>query len=540
MTEPPSDGVPTDPSGFPPEGSVPLESGGAAPPLARATAPPRPDRVVPTWVDPVAAQAAEAVGGPWGRHAVTGRALFWTPLRVCLLFTTLVLALAWVKQAPCASGDWTGFVQYTHFCYSDTVPLFGLHGLDTGQVPYLDSDVEYPVLTGAFMAASAGLGRVYDGAAAAVGLLPDVPPVQSYYVATCLLLSACALLMTRAVLGLSGRRPWDAAMVGLSPLLFVHAFTNWDLFAVALAALGMWAWARRRPVLAGVLLGLGIAAKLYPALLLVALFLLCLRAGRLRPWFRAAVAAVATWLAVNAPVAVLAPENWSRFFRLNSSRPADPDTIWNLLLALTDHQLFDGPLGIGQSPSVLNTVVAVVLVLLVAGVGWLTLAAPVRPRVAQIAFLLVAGFLLLNKVWSPQYSLWLLPLAVLARPKWRSLLLWQAAEALLWVPRLLWYLGTDNRGIKVEWFFLGVTLRDIAVLVLMGLVVRDVLRPDGDVVRTSWLGVDDPAGGPLDGQRDHFVVPSGARRAPRRHDAAAHPEQGTARGRGAIRRIAES
>ena len=62
----------------------------------------------------------------------------------------------------------------------------------------------------------------------------------------------------------------------------MHAFTNWDLLAVALTTLGMWAWARRRPVLAGVLLGLGVAAKLYPLLLLGALFLLCLRAGRLR------------------------------------------------------------------------------------------------------------------------------------------------------------------------------------------------------------------------------------------------------------------
>ncbi len=515
MTQPPDDGVPTDPSGSPPEGSVPFAG---AP--ARTAAPPRLDRLVPTWVDGVAAQASELVGGPWGRHAVTGRALFWTPLRVCLLFTTLVLALAWVKQAPCASGDWTGFVQYTHFCYSDTVPLFGLHGLAAGDVPYLDSPVEYPVLTGGFMAVAAGLAGAYDGAARSIGLLPDVPPVQSYYIVTCLLLSVCALLVTRAVLGLSGRRPWDAAMAGLSPLLLVHAFTNWDLFAVALATLGMWAWARRRPVLAGVLLGLGIAAKLYPALILLALFLLCLRAGQLRTWFRTAATAVAAWAVVNAPIAVLASENWSRFFRLNSSRPADPDTIWNLLLTATDHQLFDGPLGLGETPSVLNLVVAVVLVLMVAAIGWLSLAAPVRPRVAQIAFLLVAGFLLLNKVWSPQYSLWLLPLAVLARPKWRSLLLWQAAEALLWVPRMLWYLGTDNRGVDVEWFFLGVFARDVAVVVLMGLVVRDVLRPDGDVVRTSWWGTDDPAGGVLDGAPDRVVLAPRRRRGPRaRHSA---------------------
>jgi uncharacterized membrane protein len=176
------------------------------------------------------------------------------------------------------------------------------------------------------------------------------------------------------------------------------------------------------------------------------------------------------------------------------------------LLAATDHRLFDGPLALGQAPTVLNAVVAVVLVMMVAGVGWLTLAAPVRPRVAQIAFLLVAGFLLLNKVWSPQYSLWLLPLAVLARPKWRSLLLWQAAEALLWVPRLLWYLGTDNRGVEVQWFFLGVVARDIAVVVLVGLVIRDILRPDGDVVRWSWRGIDDPAGGVLDGAPDRVVL----------------------------------
>jgi uncharacterized membrane protein len=466
---------------------------------------------VPTWSDGVVVQASEAVGGPWGRHAVTGRALFWTPLRVCLLFTTLVLALGWTKQAPCASGDWTGFVQYTHFCYSDTVPLFGLHGLGAGKVPFLDSPVEYPVLTGGFMAAAAGLARIYDGAAQSSGLLPDVPPVQSYYVVTCLLLSLCALLVTRAVLGMSGRRPWDAAMVGLSPLLFVHAFTNWDLFAVTLATLGMWAWARRRPVLAGVLLGLGIAAKLYPGLILVALFLLCLRAGTLRTWLRTAIAAVAAWAVVNAPIAVLASDNWSRFFRLNSTRPADPDTIWNLLLTATDHRLLDGPLGLGEAPTVLNAVVAVVLLLMVAGIGWLTLAAPVRPRVAQIAFLLVAGFLLLNKVWSPQYSLWLLPLAVLARPRWRALLLWQATEALLWVPRMLWYLGVDNRGVKVEWFFLGVALRDVAVLVLMALVVRDVLHPDEDVVRNTWPGVDDPAGGVLDNVRDVVVLDGRAR-----------------------------
>ena len=478
-----------------------------APPAPRPQSA-RPDRVVPTWSDPAAAQASEAFGGPWGRHAVTGRAMFWTPLRVCLLFTTLVLALAWLKQSPCASGDWSGSKQYTHFCYSDEVPLFGIYGLDKGAIPYLDTRVEYPVLTGGFIAGAAALGRFYDAATSGSTALPHVPPVETYTVLTCLLLSVCAFAVTRAVLGLSGRRPWDAAMVGLSPVLFVYAFSNWDLLAVALTTLGMLAWARRWPIASGILLGLAVATKFYPLLILGALFLLCLRAGLLRVWTRTAIAAVLAWLLVDVPIAVLAPGNWAWFFVFSRQRPANPETVWNMLIYASGGRAFDGPLAPGQAPSVLNAVVTVVLLVFGLLVAWLVFRAPVRPRVAQVSFLLVAGFLELNKVWSPQYALWLLPLAVLARPRWRSLLLWQISEALVWMMTMLNYLGTANRGVDVQWFFLSAIVRDVVVLALMGLVVRDVLRPDHDPVRTSWPGVDAPGGGLLDGAPDMFTLRS--------------------------------
>ena len=68
------------------------------------------------------------------------------------------------------------------------------------------------------------------------------------------------------------------------------------------------------------------------------------------------------------------------------------------------------------------------MLVVVVGVGALVALAPRRPRVPQIAFLLVAGFIVFNKVDSPQYALWLVPLAVLARPRWPSMLLWQVTE----------------------------------------------------------------------------------------------------------------
>ena len=481
--------------------SVPADQPGGGPEVSAAL----PDRVVPTWTDPVAAQASEAVGGPWGRHAVTGRALFWTPLRICLLFTVGVLGLAWAKQAPCADGNWTGSKQYTHLCYNDAVPLFGIHGLSTGKVPYLDSPVEYPVLTGGFMQLAAVIARGYDSLATGLGALPDPVPVQTYYVVTCLLLSVLAFAVTRGVLALAGRRPWDAAMFALSPVLLVYAFNNWDLLAVAFSTLGMWAWARRHPVVAGVLLGLGVAAKLYPVMVLGVLFVLCLRAGRLRPWLSTAVSAGLAWLVVDLPIAVLAPGNWARFFSLSDTRPANPESIWAIALHY-DPGFLDGPLAEGQTPSVLNATVAVLLVLCAAGVAFLALAAPLRPRVPQLAFLLVAAFLVLNKVYSPQYALWLLPLAVLARPRWRGLLLWQASEALVWVLTMLYYLGTANRGVDVEWFYFAVGARDLALVVFMALVVREIWNPDADPVRRSWPGTDDPTGGFLDGAPDRFTL----------------------------------
>ena len=449
--------------------------------------------LLPSRDDPAVRAASTAVGGPWGRHGVVGQRWFWTPLRVLLALTLGTLVLAWLQKEPCQNGNWQHSLQYTHLCYSDVVPLFFEEKLDSGATPYADHAVEYPVLTGGFMGLAAWLARRYDDAAG--GVLPGMPPVQAYFTATALLLAACMLVVTWSTAALARRRIWDAAMVALSPLLVVHAYTNWDLFAVALAGTGLLAWQRRRPGLAGVLLGLGTAAKLYPALFLVPLLALCLRTRRFRAFAWAFGGAALAWAAVNLPVAALYPAAWRRFFELNRARSADFDTLWYGFEYLTARQQHR-PTG---TPDV-NSIASVAVLAVLAAVAVLALRARRRPRLPQLLFLTVAGFLLVNKVWSPQYSLWLVPLAVLARPSWRAYLLWQATECLVWVPRLLWFLGTGSKGVDYQWFLLAVLVRDVAVVGYCLLVIRDILRPERDVVRSS--GDDDPAGGVLDGAPD--------------------------------------
>ncbi|WP_308252437.1 glycosyltransferase 87 family protein [Pseudonocardia sp. KRD291] len=435
-----------------------------------------------------------------------GRARYWTPLRVVLLLSIVVLALAWLGKSPClqqyrdADGalalDWRNDRQYVAMCYSDTVPLYGVEGLADGGLPYRDAwfdgsaggtgtdgsrterYMEYPVLTGFFQWANAQLTDGWQWLAATLPL-PTALDVVVYFDITAFWLALAWLAVCAAVYHLRPDRPWDAALVALSPLALVHVFTNFDALAVAAATGGLVALRGRRPVLAGALLGIGGALKLYPLLLLLPVLLVGLRRrddGGLRTAIPVIASAVGTFVLVNLPVAVLWFRGWTEFFDLNRTRPADPDSIWFVISYFTGWAGFDGPLASGQVPVVLDTVVAVLLVVAFTALAVLALRAPHPPAVAELCFLAVAAFLLVNKVWSPQYSLWLVPLAVLALPRWRLLLAWMTIDALVWVPRMFQYVGVDDKGLPPDVFLATVVVRDAVVVTLCVLVVRTIRR----------------------------------------------------------------
>ncbi|GAC66881.1 glycosyltransferase family 87 protein [Gordonia soli] len=484
------------------------------------------DRYLPGRSDGVVREATGLIGGPVGRHAVVGRGPRLTPVRVLFGLALIALALGWFGKAGCLQQappdansaasqssemrlDWDDQRQFTDLCYSDVIALFGAEHLDRGAFPYqtfwyedgpdgkqIKRYMEYPVITGMYMYGVSEIARAWSDASDRWGI-PGALDVVLFFDLAALGLALFWLVTIWATGRTARTRLWSTWLAALSPLVVVHVFTNFDAIAIAFVALAMLSWARRRPWLAGVFIGLGTAAKLYPVLLLGVILVLCLRTGKVREFVAALTAAAATWIVVNLPILIAYPSGWREFFRYNSDRGADPDSIYRIISDAG---------GFTWNVDVLNAVSLALLLLVAIGVAFIGLRAPYRPRLAQLAFLLVAGFLLVNKVWSPQYSLWLVPLAVLAIPRTRLLLAWMVVDAAVWIPRMALYLDADRKWLPEQWFTVAVVIRALMVITVCAVIIWEIWHPEDDAVRYDAAGrwLDDPGGGVFDGAPDQL------------------------------------
>ncbi|GAB2867757.1 glycosyltransferase family 87 protein [Nocardioides pacificus] len=450
-------------------------------------------QVAPTRDDRVVRALSEPVGGPLGERAT--RHPWWTPLRVLLALTALCFSLGMAQKAPCWSDGWTGNgTQYSAMCYSDLPHLYTGRGFVELAWPYDDDAevrdrhrvMEYPVGISYYAWASAWVTHWVSGSpdletryrtpSDQLWSIDGVERERSVFVAVNAIgFALVALLTTYFLSRVNPRRPWDAAAFAVSPALLLTGLINWDLLPVVLVAAALWAWARDRPLLTGVLIGLGTATKLYPLFLLGGILVICLRQRRWRDLALASAATVVAWVLANLPAFLTGPEEWKVFWSFNSERGPDLGSLWLVVAQAADATI---------SAGVVNNVSWAFFGLWCLGVLVIGLKAPQTPRLAQLGLLVVAGFLLVNKVYSPQYVLWLLPLAVLARPRWRDLLIWQAGEV-LYFAMVWWYLGdylAPAGGGDAGFYWLAIVLRLAAEVYLVVVVARDVLSPRHDPV----------------------------------------------------------
>lgn len=467
----------------------------------RALTPARPRSAEGAHPDPSAPVSAWTAppGRRGGRHGLPGglaangrgrgTGAWASPLALTAALVALAAVVTVLQKTPCLLHGWGAPKVYYAGCYSDWAALYGGRGFaEDAWAPFrADSTFEYPVL----MSAVASL------AAAITQALPFRPGLGTAAFWSVNLVFVVGLWAATAVLTVrtAGRRWSDGLMVAVAPGVILAGTINWDLWAVALLAWGMWTWSRGRPALAGVLFGLGAAMKLYPLLILGPLFILAVRSRRFGPFLRATAGAVGAWLAVNLPLMLTNWDAWAVFFTFSSERGPGLSSVWHawdVTAAQAGWALVPE-----DSLSLLayGTFAACCLGILLLGVR-------VRhtPRLAQLTFLVVAAFVLTNKVYSPQFVIWLIPLMALALPRWRDFWVWQVIEVLhffaVWMYLAKGASGSQPQHSMDDSVYVAAILAHMAaVLWLCARVVQEMLHPEHDLVR----GPDgDPARDPDD------------------------------------------
>jgi uncharacterized membrane protein len=347
---------------------------------------------------------------------------------VVFLCVAGTLAIGHAIKAPCVHGDWSDGRPYTWLCHTDIIPLFGNEQLYGDRLPYLDPCAEtdgtcdeYPVLTVWMMRFTASVAG---------------PENTRFFYANAIMLWLAALWTAYGLYTVVGGR--RALYFALAPTLAIYATLNFDLLAVALATGGTVAYIRRRDVTSGILLGLGAAAKLYPALLIIPFVVGRFRGREPDRGIHLVWAAAGTWIALNLPFALAGTTGWLEFFSYNSSRPADWDSLWFLVC--------EQATGLGCTNTRLVNIGSLVLFL-----GWVAFVWAIKgkrqpgfPR-WTLGFPILILFLLTNKVYSPQYSVWLLPWFALALPNLRLFIAFEAADLAVFVTRCSWFGLLDER-----------------------------------------------------------------------------------------------
>lgn len=299
-----------------------------------------------------------------------------------------------------------------------------------GQVPYRDFSMEYPPLALVAFAAPRLM---------AVGTLIDAETYRRLFLLGNVFFSTIIAVTLVQLL-----RLWQPARSPIMPLIVYTGFViltsplspwRYDMFPTFLTALALLAYTDRRPALAGFWLGLGAAAKIYPLVLLGIFGAVYLAAGQWRAIVRMGLTCGAVIAACLLPFVWLAPETWSVFLTYHQERGLQIESlagaaIWlaaTLDLTQTD-KIFnygalhiDGPLADALLPWQTR-----MLALAVIGVGLACLwrfrteytkhGAVSDESVAAGIVAVLLAFMVGNKVFSPQYIVWLLPFIPLLRP----------------------------------------------------------------------------------------------------------------------------
>lgn len=266
------------------------------------------------------------------------------------------------------------------FGYSDTTG----YALTKGQknvflpgMPYIDKPLEYPVIMGMtiYLASRFGLGFY----------------LFSHYIIFLL----CALISTKYLYKLATllntKKKYLFIFWALAPSMLWFVYFNWDIIAVTFSILALYYYKEKKDILATIFLSLGFATKMYPILFLFPL----LMHRKFASWIKLGITFVLTFIAVNIYFMINNFQTWSFIYGFHSLREPNIDSIWAVIMNFL--------------PGLSIQSVNLITLLLFASI-YLYINIKFRKKdFIFLSFLSLMLFLITNKVFSPQFTIWLLP-----------------------------------------------------------------------------------------------------------------------------------
>jgi uncharacterized membrane protein len=373
-------------------------------------------------------------------------------LRLLIILALGASLLSFAKFNHCENSGWATPDQYIHACYSDLPSLYGARGLDKQAWPYSSNDnsVEYPVVTGLVMYATSFVAN---------------SPVSYFNVNIFFLI----LLFLASIVVVRRIRPEFAYLVAVAPAMIASLYINWDLWAIATMLLAIYWFDRKKFVPSAVVMALSISTKFLPIFLLIPIAFILWRDTKIKELLKYIAIVSITWIAINAPFALTTPTGWWRFYKLNLERGPDWGSIWLALQQL------------GVNLTNLNYLSILLLLIALTSVAIMLFELKYTPTLASVAFIVLASVMVASKVYSPQYVLWLTPLAAIALTNKKDLhafWLWQATETIYHIA--IWQhiaLITDAHfGLTATAYALLTLLRIGGTIYLMAVLARRALQ----------------------------------------------------------------
>lgn len=319
-----------------------------------------------------------------------------------LLIALIAGLLSFAKFDHCRNFGWGGTGVYVHACYSDLPALYLDRKLNTHDWPYQDAAnaVEYPP----------GVAMVMWATSFVVN--HDYKQYRNYFGVNALLIF---ILFIFVVILLKKMSPQFWYLAPLAPAVIGSLFINWDIWAVLPALLAIYWFDQKLYERSALALGISIATKFFPIVLILPATIILYRARK--NFLRFNLIALGSWLLINLPFAITTPQGWWRFYKLNLERGTDWGSIWHAL------EVF------GVNTKFLNYLALVTFIC--GAVIYSIYSYRNSATLAASSFLIVALFVTASKVYSPQYVLWLTPLAVLViknKETIKAFWVWQFTE----------------------------------------------------------------------------------------------------------------